>query len=1307
MGALLSLIPIIGPLLAALVGGNGTTVTIRGPRITDFNSLTSKYGLPIPKGYGTYRFAGNYIWLSAVTEIAINTKTCQTTGSFFGIGGSDQCTVNVTYEYYQSVAIAFSAGTDAKLLKLWTNGALAVDLTDSTLENVNGLISQNRLPGGLETHVTFYDGNNTEIDPTIAEAEGAENTPLYNDIIYLVVNNLHLKPYGNALPVISASIAYDGTGTKSGTKATITPALTATGSLYVNSNEVYSQTSTQYEVIDALIPGSIVTYPYITATSFDVPYADIFGRVYSSSLYTGSDSELIQYDKNSGIVVSRRSLELLASPLKALTFDYPNALVFGIGDSGTFYFDIFADVIKPVITTQLDKYTKIKASVATIGDTAEDIYYRDNIVYAIRTNAASPKETYLIVYRQINSYEGEVFGPLIHADHTNSFDASTTLEAGSFISVPNSETIVVGSASADWLITLDTATITVNTYSTSFTLDARDRSNFITAAGNTLNLSSGDIIKLPSLTLDENNDILTLFSLSSYDFAMWADPLNGYIVYDGTQVSSAYLRNNSAAQALDTIVSDIITLPQNEVGPKLTVADLDISNLTTSTVKGYTLTQQAQISQQLDPIKQVFAFELVESDGKLKSTLRTQTSQATILDSETSSISTDGGDFGVNIGRTQETEMIKTVTVTYSDEALDFQPGTQSASRITNTAVDVKNIQIDLVASADEMSKAADVLLEDSWLIRENYSTVVNRKYFFLDPADIVTFITAAGDSLEFRITRISLADNGLIELSAVSNRAGIYTSGAIGFVGQGEKQLLQGLENITIQTFDIPYIYPDGSDSYSVYVAALSDAAADYSIQTTQESAVSGTGSISNTSLYTNTLDAYGIVTDFKYKGASTSSLYFTTFKDKNDAAIEVQVLNGVALTSIVDKDTMFLNQQNFILLANELLYFATATDLGSGKYTLSGLTRFVQGVNNNTQHSNLGDSFRIIDRDSLLEISIGSNRIGEVVGYTAVSSINPSNVSPSTSTEFEAKASLPLPVTRVTSAMATDDIVVSWSRRDRINENWDTYTALVMSEETEKYSIEILDSEGVAVRTASSTTPTYTYLVADQVTDFSAAQDTVLFRVYQVSTLNTNGFPMDYVHNRNGDLFSDFEADTVGVQAPATTKTWTTTNVTYNVVAGKYLQIANTVLGYKAVSFDDKQVTLDTRVKMKAKFSGAGGTDIVGTYIVIHGTSDSGIIAYVTDDLTKIGIAYNNNGTLENDVTLAVTIQEDVFYHIKTEVRDGTVLYKLWKAHLSEPNDWTLVARIDKSFIGFSGVGQNSTSLTIDIDHIQIEGI
>ncbi|MBI3672549.1 MAG: glycoside hydrolase/phage tail family protein [Rhizobiales bacterium] len=78
--------------------------------------------------------------------------------------------------------------------------------------------------------------------------------------------------------------------------------------------------------------------------------------------------------------------------------------------------------------------------------------------------------------------------------------------------------------------------------------------------------------------------------------------------------------------------------------------------------------------------------------------------------------------------------------------------------------------------------------------------------------------------------------------------------------------------------------------------------------------------------------------------------------------------------------------------------------------------------------------------------------------------------------------------------------DLAISWIRRTRFGGVWTDGTDVPLNEETESYSVDILNGTTV-VRTIAVAAPSASYTAAQQVTDFGSAQSAIAVKIYQLS--------------------------------------------------------------------------------------------------------------------------------------------------------------------------------------------------------------
>ncbi|WP_264724106.1 glycoside hydrolase/phage tail family protein [Wolbachia endosymbiont (group A) of Phalera bucephala] len=145
-----------------------------GARLKNLQVQTSTYGRTIPIIYGTARVAGNIIWAQPIKEEAITTK------SKIGRG------MNVTYNYYATLAIAICKGKVEKLNRIWA------DTTSLSFDEID---------------YTFYSGREDQNpDPFMSSIEGEGNVPAYRGISYIVIKNFPLADYNNRVPIFTFEV---------------------------------------------------------------------------------------------------------------------------------------------------------------------------------------------------------------------------------------------------------------------------------------------------------------------------------------------------------------------------------------------------------------------------------------------------------------------------------------------------------------------------------------------------------------------------------------------------------------------------------------------------------------------------------------------------------------------------------------------------------------------------------------------------------------------------------------------------------------------------------------------------------------------------------------------------------------------------------------------------------------------------------------------------------------------------------------------------------------------------------------------
>ncbi len=148
--------------------------TREGPRLDRLPVQASQEGAPIPVLFGRSRLAGQVIWASNYNEQA------STSG-----GGKGGPRVR-HYAYSISFAVGICEGAIDGIGRIWANGEV---LDQSGLDYRLYTGSEDQLP-----------------DPLIQAIEGAEDTPAYRGLAYIVFEDLPLETFGNRIPNLSFEV---------------------------------------------------------------------------------------------------------------------------------------------------------------------------------------------------------------------------------------------------------------------------------------------------------------------------------------------------------------------------------------------------------------------------------------------------------------------------------------------------------------------------------------------------------------------------------------------------------------------------------------------------------------------------------------------------------------------------------------------------------------------------------------------------------------------------------------------------------------------------------------------------------------------------------------------------------------------------------------------------------------------------------------------------------------------------------------------------------------------------------------------
>ena len=1343
-----------------------------GPRRTEFRGLDSSFGIPVFKAYGTVRLNGNVIWAGPVIEDLVIERNCvsQQVGGFFGFFEKEQTTCSnvATYHYKQSFAVAFSHGEAADFIRIWASGVLlwnnsASNVTQDAQDSAaTGRPESTAGPATLMQEVVlsefitvtttptlrFYYGTPTQaVDAEIAEDVGAANCPAFRHTVYVVISNLDLERWGYRIPEITAEITYTGGAaypthivrdTVGGGGRTFDRWATE---VIPGGNDIIAvelqDPAPVWTFIDAysgdmyrnfewlpIINETFGTSANITEQGPLMGKVDGNGMWYWTGLIDGfDDPAIIQYDPIRGAVqqadvstlttFTRWISHMLHDKTRGLTFAVSSLLgeflVF-VNDRVTFA--ILNNMSVPEIDDTIELF-QIYYPALDINANGAMVMDKEGIVWIGCNSSTNPLYRYDpdtntlasqgIIYDTTQSPQVQIFDItgisyswlddtlVMRADFGGANDGVLKYDHNAGV-----VTLSNPGAAGGW------ATDAADNYSKG----PHDGGQYIYYT------DTGHNVQLNAITLEETR----------YPYGNWEQdrtPLSGPWVpqvraWINTGVLQFdYLRANGAGIGLDVIVSDLILTDNEENDSRygVTAADIDVTDLASKTVKGYTITEQQSIRSALVPLQQGFFFDYVESDAKLLFRIRGRSSIVTIPEDDLAAHEY-GQDKGnrLQITYREEFDLPRELSVNYICQPLDYIQCTARFRRLRTDASSNMGFTLPVVMDQDEAQEVAEVLHTDAWTERAVFNFALGPKFLYLDPTDNITISLDDGSAHFMRLTKTVIGRNGIILCEGVADETSLYTApNAEGVIGDYTPA------PFAYNPFTITPVLPAlppltvTNDDFSLYVGLTTyDTGGIFEpvdvYVTSSGSALRFVGSIDSPA-------ASGSI-DTEVEHPDTPAGFYGAIDNGQTITLITPPNEG---PSTVTEEQLYQGQ-NVAVMGDEVLGFQTvsANSPDNGVYTLSGIIRGLRGTDHNVDRHVFPESFLLVE--NLLRVPMDEQQLNQTITIV----LRPKGATESVLQviEYQGASAAPLAPTdpQVTTSGSPEDYVVSWTRRDRVWGAWSDMGDIPNSEATEDYQLDIMDRDGNVLRTLSATdTTTLTYTNAQMVSDFGSVPETFYGILFQISATVGRGWPRRFVARPDSDYYArNFSADLASPPStPANvSQKWVTTGYSYNVESeatsdyGASLHLDSSTDGRHMLSFDDLGETRDVELLVRfqvttwgAASAGAGprlhvrtrGTAASeqGVYLGFNADGSSvGVWRYDTGTATQIGSV--SISTLAHLAGFSTSLQNAVWYRVRFRVSGWRYQVKVWRDDTNEPGLWDLETYYSMTHeYGWTGVG------------------
>lgn len=545
------------------------------------------------------------------------------------------------------------------------------------------------------------------------------------------------------------------------------------------------------------------------------------------------------------------------------------------------------------------------------------------------------------------------------------------------------------------------------------------------------------------------------------------------------------------------LLSDVIA---NECVQSNLIAGSDLdTSLVSDEIRGYRVSGGSSRSV-IEPLQGAYPFDVIQSGYKLKFVPRGQSSALSIPWDDLAA--NDGGEIGdmLAMPREMDTQLPQRVSITALSSTREYASTTQYAERLNTSAVNVEQRDIPLVLSDDEVAQMADKLLYLRWLERTDAELSLPPTYLGLEPSDVATVMAPYG-VFELRLTEINYEADGHLTCKAKPNNAAIYISNAAGAVVPGPDGSVPLAGASLFVPLDIPLVDETLQNSPG-FVGAM----AGYSSGWPGGLAVR---SIDDGQTWTD-LQAYSGKCTIGYAQGVLSNTGCTLIDQRG---LAVLMISG-ELESIT-RDQMLIGQ-NYAAYGMdgrwEIIRFQSASLQPDGRYLVSGFVRGDRGTEWAAGMHQDGDYFILLDDpdNAFIGMAVGSIGVpGIYRGVTSGASIDSASDVPFAYQGVNLECLSP--VNARGARDGSGNFIGTFTRRSRLSSSWwANGVQAPVGETSEVYEIDVISGATVR-RTITASTPSFSYSAADQSSDFGSPQASIIFRIYQQSSVVGRGYPLE----------------------------------------------------------------------------------------------------------------------------------------------------------------------------------------------------
>ena len=574
-----------------------------------------------------------------------------------------------------------------------------------------------------------------------------------------------------------------------------------------------------------------------------------------------------------------------------------------------------------------------------------------------------------------------------------------------------------------------------------------------------------------------------LWTWDARPYPYWPDLLN--VWSDGRNwVTGHWVQGKLGGSHVAAVAEEVF----GKVGLDNSVID---SSRVQVSLDGFVIQQRTTARAALQQLAQAYQFEFKESGNSVILQPRAQEPSLIIDVSECLPFNEGEGKVPYRFIRDEITGLPQRVEVQYLQRLQRYSTSIQAATRANEGTEETQAVALSLVLSDAHAKAIADHLLALRWRTRGRLEFALPMRYGALEVGDVVTLNDGAL-SYRIRLGKIQMGKPGMLLIRAVEDEAVHYEVAPD--IREADTGLAYiALPNTLVELIEIPALPHDDTGAITLHVAACGTGQG-----WTGASIVRSNALLGEPQVLTAVDQAARMGKAINALGDTQTSVFDRV------SVLDVLLLGDEPLSSATEADV--LNGANLAVLGDEIIQFATAETLGSGKFRLSNLLRGRLGTEYATASHEEGERFIMLD-GRMRALSVPANQKGASWTVKPVTFGQSEHSVDAQDHVINGRSLMPLSVAHVwANRDNSGNVTIQWIRRARHGGEWRAEVDVPLMETSEQYDLEIIHS-GNVVRSWRVESTSQVYTAAEQTVDFGAPAAEITIRIHQLSSLVGRG--------------------------------------------------------------------------------------------------------------------------------------------------------------------------------------------------------